>query len=164
MKSTIKTIVYATLLFAFFMSIFFSLITLSLFKGIIKGTLSGILFGIFIGIFMFFQNKKFKRLGLEITNGKEIIYNGPANHFTKSEAAGGWLFLTKDELIFQSHKYNLKPHQTIIKLSDIKELKKKSIAKLIRKGLEIETVDGREEVFVVNNLDEWIRVIEDVKI
>lgn len=103
MKNYIKTLIYAALSFGFFMSIFFSLMFLSPLKGIIQGVLAGISFGILIGIFMFFQSKKFKKIGLEITNGKEIIYDGPANHFIKNEAAGGWLFLTKDELWYFNH-------------------------------------------------------------
>ncbi|WDC85103.1 hypothetical protein PL321_06280 [Caloramator sp. mosi_1] len=74
-------------------------------------------------IFIYIQSKKFKRIASEITRDKKIVYEGPANHFINFESAGGWLFLTENELIFQTHRYNFNCHQITIPLSQIKKQK-----------------------------------------
>ena len=91
--------------------------------GIMMGTISGILFGLLMSIFVFIQKKKFRSIGLEITKGQEILYDGGANHFKGSVGVGGWLILTREAVIVKSHNFNFQNHILKIPLTEIREVK-----------------------------------------
>jgi len=86
---------------------------------------------------------------------------GAANHFKGIEAVGGWLYLTPDEIIFNSHTINIQAHQTVIPLNKVAEVKPVLTLGIIPNGLLIKTKDGIIERFVVFNRKKWINTINN---
>ena len=60
-------------------------------------------------------------MNTEILSGETIIKQGPANLQRGIETVGGFLFLTGQRLIFESHKSNYQTGTTIIDLKDISD-------------------------------------------
>lgn len=131
--------------------------------GIFGGLLAGLLFGIVMSTFVLVQTKKFRKKNKEISNGREIMMDGVANHFKGKESVGGWLILTPDEIIFTSHSFNIQKHKTTIQLKEIADLKAVSNLGIIPNGIKITTTSGNKEKFVVNNRKKWIQKINEVK-
>lgn len=159
MKENLKTFVFTGIPFGIFMGLFFSIFS-NITVGIISTILCGGLFGLIISFFVSIQSKKFKSNLSAITGGKEIIIDGPANHFKGVESVGGWLCLTKDELIFKSHNFNVQNHKTVILLSQITDIKASLTLGIVPNGLMITAKDSVEK-FVVNNRKEWIKKIKE---
>lgn len=160
MKEILKVILYAGVPFGLVMGLFTG-ITNGLSKGILGGIFSGIIFGLVLSLFTQYQRNKFRKNSSEITMGKTILLDGGANHFIGREGVGGWLFLTPDEVIFKSHKFNVQNHKTIIPLSEIAEVKAVATAGFIPNGLHIIDKAGHVERFVVNNRKVWIQKLND---
>lgn len=78
-----------------------------------------------------------------------------ANHFKGAEGVGGWLYLTKDELIFKSHNINIQNHKLAMPLNQIASVKTSFSLGFIPNGLQVVTNDGVEK-FVVFNRKEWV--------
>ncbi|EPY2283681.1 GRAM domain-containing protein [Clostridium sporogenes] len=97
----------------------------------------------------------------EVTNGKNVIMDGGANHFKGAESVGGWLYLTSEELIFKSHAFNVQKHETVIPLNQIVEAKAVSTLGFIPNGLHIIINSGTIEKFVVTNRKTWVKKIND---
>lgn len=160
MKDNLKTFFSTGILFGIIMGVFLGIFN-GVYGGIVGGVITGSIFGLIITLFIQIQKKKFKRIGSEITNGKNIIMDGGANHFKGAEGVGGWLYLTPDEIIFKSHAFNVQAHQTIIPLDKIAEAKAVLTAGFIPNGLLIKTKDGNMERFVVNNRKTWVQKINN---
>jgi hypothetical protein len=92
-----------------------------------------------------------------------MIFQTSANHFKGIEAVGGKLYLTNKNLIFKSHKLNIQNHELIIKLSDIKEIKRFRLMGLTDNGLSIHIHENRKEKFVVEKIEEWLLYLEQTK-
>ena len=84
---------------------------------------------------------------------------GPANHKKGLEYVGGSLLLTSKQLNFKSHNFNLQNHEEKFPLNEIRSIKRCNTLGVVPNGFSIKLVDGREEKFVVNGRDEWIRQI-----
>lgn len=160
MKELFRTFLLSSISFGVIMGMFFSLIFWNLTLGIITGLASGVLFGLTISIFAYIQTSKFKKDSSSITNGAAVIYCGGANHFKGKEAVGGFLYLTKDELIFKSHNLNFQSHETRIEIRHIENIKKVNTLGLIPNGMMIVSNDGICDRFVVNNRKKWLAEIE----
>lgn len=160
MKEYIKCVLQTGVPFGIILGLPMGLVTLDFSIGLIYFLMLGIPFGLLLGTFVFLQTRKFKKISLEITGGKEIVFEGGANHKMGKERVGGWLCLTKDELIFQSHKYNIQKHKTIIPLNEITEIKK-SLTYIVPNGLKIFN-NGNIDKFVVNTRRKWIKQINEV--
>jgi hypothetical protein len=128
--------------------------------GIFVGAFAAVIFGGISSIFVYFQSLKFRKKGSEIVGIKPIINSGGANHFVGSESVGGWLYLTIDELLFQSHRYNIQNHKTAIPLEQIIEIKPSLTKGIVPNGLEITTIGGVER-FVIYKRNEWIQKINE---
>lgn len=159
MKHAVKALIYAGVPFGIFVGLCIGILN-GFDAGVFAGLFSGLLFGLTLSIFAEVQKRKFKKFGLQITNGKKIIMDGGANHFKGVEGVGGWLFLTGDELIFKSHAFNVQRHQIIIPLNEIIEVKAVPTAGIIPNGLLIKTNDSTER-FVVYNRNTWIKKINE---
>lgn len=155
----IKIFLVAGVLFGVFMGLVFGIIS-GLQEGLLSGAISGALFGLFISILLAVQEKKFKTLSREITNGKTIVKEGSANYLKKSERVGGWLVLTSDEIKFMSHSFNVQNSPVEIKLNQIAQVKPVFSLGFIPKGLQIILKDDSIEKFVVNNQKGWIEAIK----
>ncbi len=159
MKEYIKCVMKTGIPFGTILGLPMGLVTMDFTIGLIYFLMLGIPFGLVGGTFIFLQTRKFKKISLEITNGKEIIFEGGANHRKGKESVGGWLCLTKDELIFQSHKLNIQRHKTVIPLNEITEIKT-SLTYIVPNGLQIITSNNVDK-FVVNTRKKWIKEIEE---
>lgn len=159
MKDSIKTFLLAGVPFGITMGLFWGLMN-DFSVGITAGIILGIVFGFLISAFVFFQSKKFKKNSSKIVGDKNIILEGVANHFKGMESVGGWLCLTKDEIVFKSHKLNIQNHQTVISLQQITEVKTSLTLGFVPNGLQIITHNAMEK-FVVNKRREWINKINE---
>lgn len=130
--------------------------------GISAGVISGLAFGLAISIFIQKQTKKFKSMAAEVTNGKEVIMDGGANHFKGAEGVGGWIYLTNEEFIFQSHSFNIQNHKLVIPVENITKVTLATTFGIIKNRLHIEMADGTTEKFVVNESKKWQSKINNV--
>ena len=94
---------------------------------------------------------------------EEIIAGGPVNLFRGIGAVGGKLFLTKEGLVFSSHKFNIQRGQTKILYSAIEKLEPFNYSKIMKfeNGLKVHTKEGKTFKFVVNEREVWIKNIEE---
>jgi hypothetical protein len=128
--------------------------SVGVFCALIVAIASGIAFGLGMGAFMTLQRRRFAPTRPEFA-GEELLHDGPANHFLNGEGVGGWLFLTKERLLFRSHAFNIQCHELSVPLSDIAEIQAVRTAKLFANGLRLVTRDGKEERFVVEAHKTW---------
>ena len=161
MKDNVKIILQAGIPFGIAMGAFYGIITQSAEIGVISATFHGVFFGVSMRLFVFIQSKKLKKYSSEIMGGEEIIKEDGANHLMGKESVGGWLYLTKKELIFQSHNFNIQKHQTVFLLSHITDVKTSLTLGLVPNGLTI-TANGKVEKFVVYRRKEWVQKINEV--
>jgi hypothetical protein len=147
--------------FGLFMGIFWSLQFGSIF-GIVMGSLAGVFFGISMSAFTRYQSKKFQREH-PLAPGEELIKEGGANHFKNIEAVGGWIYLTKKGLLFRPHSINVQREELSIPLQKISEAKPCMTFGIIPNGLEIKTIDGKTERFVVEDRKDWAEKILETK-
>ena len=122
--------------------------------GLVTGAASGLAFGLAMAGFMAIQRRRFSRTRPEF-RGEELLHDGPANHFVNGEGVGGWLFLTRDRLLFRSHQVNIQPHELSVPLADIAEIQPVRTARIFPNGLRLVTRSGREERFVVEAHRRW---------
>ena len=87
------------------------------------------------------------------------IYEGAANHFIGIESVGGKLYLTKEALIFVSHKLNIQTHEMVIPIEEIASYALCNNLGFVPNGLTIYTKSGRSEKFVVNKRKVWVEKI-----
>lgn len=161
MKSFPKTALRAGIAFGIPMGILAGImigIARGLSSGVSLGFLmaggSGLAFGLATAGFMAIQRKHFARARPEFTGG-ELLHDGPANHFLNGEGVGGWLFLTKELLLFRSHEFNIQRHELSVPLSEIAEVQAVRTAKIFSNGLRLVTRSGRDERFVVGAHQRW---------
>ena len=107
-------------------------------------------------LFLQSQSKKLEEMAKDIDD--EILYQGLANHIYNGEATGGYIFITKDRLIFKTHSLNMQNHSIEILLKDITALDKYNNLGFIKNGL-IVTYNNNKDKFVVNDMDKIIKII-----
>lgn len=159
MKDNLKTILLAGIPFGITMGALWGFMT-DFLTGVISGIILGFLFGFFISVFVSIQSKKFKKISSVIVADKDIIMEGAANHIKGVESVGGWLCLTREEMVFKSHNFNVQKHQTVIPLNQITEVTTSLTLSFVPNGLRIITNNSQEK-FVVNRRKDWIRKIGD---
>lgn len=160
MKNYIKNFLLSSLFFGVFVSIIPTLIG-GVAYGVVIGVICGTIFGVLMLIFTLFQAKKYRTKEEEICKGKKIVISGGANYFVGREAVGGWLILTDEELLFESHKLNIQCKKVTILLENILEIKPKLTLKLIPNGVIVTTKDHKVYQFVVNDRKLWIRKVNE---
>ena len=160
MNSFLKTFLRSGIFFGFFMGfVYVYLYNLKL--GIIYGIISGIIFGSFMGFFAKFQSKKFQ-MERPLFDNEKLIKEGPANHLVKMEAVGGWIYLTDKRLFYKSHEVNIQKHELSIPLSEIVAAIKGRTLGIIPNQLKLKLKDGRTEYFVVDNVNDWTKNIQNL--
>ena len=134
--------------------------------------IQSILFSIIIGFgFTYLLNRNSKKIvsffskriiSTDIEK-ENILIEGPANLFRGIEAVGGKLFLTKEGLVFNSHKFNIQRGETKIPYISIKEFTPCYSSKLLKvnNGLKVHTKEGKTYKFVVNEREVWMKNIEE---
>jgi len=104
------------------------------------------------------QKKKFE-MERPTFAGEDLVKEGGANHFKNIEAVGGWIYLTDQRLLFRSHAINVQRHELSIPLQKMREAKPCMTFGIIPNGLEIKTIDGNTEKFVVEDRKNWVKKI-----
>ena len=102
-------------------------------------------------------------MDIELAAGETLIKEGAANHFKGSEAVGGKLYLTNTRLIFKSHAFNVQAHEEAFQLGDITSVLPRKTLGIIPNGMTVTLKDGREEKFVINGRDDWMKQIAGAK-
>jgi GRAM domain len=160
-KSFVKTALFAGVAFGVPMGIFFGVrvgivqgFSAGISFGLVSGAASGLAFGLALAIFMAIQRRRFSRARPEFS-GEQLLHDGPANHFLNGEAVGGWLFLTRERVLFRSHQFNIQPHELSVPLAEIAEVQPVRAAWIFPNGLRLVTRSGREERFVVEAHRKW---------
>lgn len=92
---------------------------------------------------------------------REVIKEGGCNLILGFEGVGGKLFLTKDTLLFYSHRGNfkLKKYVISINLNDILRVEKRLSLGIVPNGIKIIS-NEKDYKLVVNKRKEWIDEIE----
>ena len=161
MKSFVKTALITGVAFGIPMGIFFGVrmgivhgFSAGVSFGLVTGAASGLAFGLAMAGFMAIQRRRFSQARPEF-RGEELLHDGPANHLLNGEGVGGWLFLTRERLLFRSHQFNNQPHELSVPLAEIAAVQPVRTAKIFPNGLRLVTRSGREERFVVEAHRRW---------
>lgn len=115
--------------------------------GIASGLAMGVVFGLAIAGFLHWQSKKAGKLRVEFER-EGVVRDAPAN----IGAAGGWLFLTKERVVWIPHALNVGAKRVEIPLAEI------TAAKPSGRKLEIVT-SARSWTILVRASDDWATAI-----
>jgi hypothetical protein len=157
----LKSMLLTGVPFGLFMGIFWSILN-GWKSGVFMGVFTGVLFGIVMSAFAAYQKKKFQR-ERPLAPDENLVKEGGANHYKKIEAVGGWMYLTNKGLIFRPHSINIQREELSIPLQEISEAKPCMTFGIIPNGLEIKTIDGKTEKFVVEDRKDWAEKILETK-
>ena len=112
--------------------------------------------------------KLFSKIDNESTSFQKIdknsiIYSGLASHYKDGISVGGKLYLSNNQLVFQSNFFSfIKRHESIIDLSEIVAVNFDDSLSLLRNGLSIAT-SKRNEKFIVYKREFWAEQIAKCK-
>jgi hypothetical protein len=121
------------------------------------GIANGVAFGCAMAGFMAWQRKRAAKLRAAY-DAEGLVHDGPANF----GAAGGWLFLTKQRLVFEPHKLNLGlGKRTELAVADIAGVRAGDGA--LANKIAIVTTRNQTVQFVVRDRDEWLAKLPGVK-
>lgn len=115
--------------------------------GIASGILMGIVFGLAIAGFMFWNHSKAGAWRKEF-EPEGLVRDAPAN----LGGAGGWLFLTKQRVVWIPHALNVGAKRLELSLGTI------TGAKPNGRKLDVHTTAG-QKTFLVRESDEWAAAI-----
>ena len=87
---------------------------------------------------------------------EDVIFKSPANAMKKFEGVGGMLYLTKDALIHQPHRFNVQKEETYISLDDIEAIEAKDDYVVLRNKITVFTREGRIYHFRVQMRKDWL--------
>jgi hypothetical protein len=99
-------------------------------------------------------------------SGETPVKDGPANLQRGIETVGGWLYLTNQRLIFESHAFNIQTGRTIILLVNITGTRKcwtkfLNLIPLFPNSVAVATKEGKEYRFVTFDRQTWIDAIDN---
>jgi len=106
---------------------------------------------------MAFNSRKVK-MSNEDVSGKEIVLCIGCHHLKKGEFVTGTLYLLADKLLFQSYGFNIYNHRLEINLRQISKIR----FGLLPYGLNVQTIDGKCERFILWGRKAWKREIEKI--
>ena len=155
-KRLLSTGVRSGVPFGVAMSLLFS-INYGLPGGLIAGVAAGLLFGVALALFTEAQRKK-----LEVTGdyqGEAILHQGPANHWRRGEARGGWLLLTPRRLVFRAHQANVQNEPIELAVADLRGSEPCRTLGVVPNGLRVHLTSGVQERFVVSERASWVAKI-----
>ena len=101
----------------------------------------------------------------ELGIGEVLVKEGRANLQRGLETVGGWLYLTSDRLIFESHRFNVQRGPRCISLRDVVSVRKcwtrfLGLVPVFPNSLCIETAGGDAAQIVVGDRMTWLDAIE----
>lgn len=120
-------------------------------EGVASGLATGALFGVIMAAFMRSQQKRVVILREEFA-AEGLVRDAAAN----IGGTGGWLFLTKQRLVFVAHKYNFGKKRVELALPTIAALREKTG---MVKGIEVGTTDTERHTFTMGDTATWIEAI-----
>ena len=95
-----------------------------------------------------------------LSQGEDILKEGPANLQRGLETVGGRLCLTNQRLIFEAHNYNFQSGATLIPLSTVTGTRKSwtkllNLIPLMPNSLAVATNEGKVYNFVLFERQKW---------
>jgi hypothetical protein len=129
-----------------------------LLPAVLAGVLSGLLFGAALSALRV-SGRLMPDTKPLLSDGEEVVWEGPANHFRGLEAVGGRLVLTNERLLFASHPFNVQTHEWAVSRTDVLDAGPVSTLGVVPNGLLVTTRSGDAERFVVSDREEWTRRI-----
>jgi hypothetical protein len=104
-----------------------------------------------------------------LLSGETLVKDGAANLQRGIETVGGWLYLTNQRLIFESHAFNILTGSTIIPLASITGARKcwtkfLNLIPLFPNSVAIATKEGKEYRFVMFSRQAWIDAIDSQRV
>ena len=98
--------------------------------------------------------------------GETLLEESRANHFLGDEGRGGRLYLTDRRLLFLPHRFNVQLDSVEIALEAVRAVGWRRIlrgAQLMSTTVELETTEGRPEVFVIGEAERVAARIEEAR-
>jgi hypothetical protein len=137
-----------------------TMIISSIVAGLVMGGLSGLLSSWLLARFL---KSKFVADGTKMKPepGETVLFETPANHLKGIKGAGGKLYVTDRRLLFKPHKLNVENHVFELGLTEIKNVSRYKTLGFVDNGLSIATIDNTTERFVVEQVDQWIKHLEE---
>lgn len=117
----------------------------------VSGITGGVLFGLMMAAFMRSQEKRVVIIREEFA-AEGLVLDAAAN----IGGTGGWLFLTKQRLVFVAHKYNFGKKRVELALPTIAALRGNTG---MVKGIEVGTTDTERHTFTLGDQSKWIEAI-----
>jgi hypothetical protein len=90
---------------------------------------------------------------------EKIEFSHAANLFRGIEGVGGQVFLTNKRLIFKGHKFNIQSGQKNFPYEEILSCEPRKTGGLIDNGMRLQTKNGEQHDFVVNERDGFIAML-----
>lgn len=143
MNRFVSTAIRAGVPFGIGMGLFNGLQRHDLVAGAMSGLAMGVAFGLAMAAFLQWQSKKFIAMRSEFSD-EGLLHDGPAT----LRATGGWLFLTKQRLVFVPHKINTSTVRIELPIAGITAVSGN------KRNLELATAKG-SHVFKVDPRDDW---------
>jgi hypothetical protein len=88
-----------------------------------------------------------------------LVYDGPANHTFGVVANGGWLWLTRDRLVFEPHAVNVDRDTWAVPRGRVLEAEPVRTFGLVPNGLRVRLEGGETRTFVVEGRERWLEVL-----
>lgn len=131
------------------------------YHGLILGLFSGLFGGlIFGGILTFMSGILYRQAEVELGEGEEALFKGPANLGRGIKSVGGLLYITDSRLLFSPHHMMQKKEKQLeIPLNDIAEVGKRRTGGIIPNGMFVCTKSGDEYRFAVWERKNLIRLL-----
>lgn len=125
------------------------------------GSLAALFWIVCVGLLMISQKRKARKMCLSIESRTPVLLDGGASHWRGKINDGGWLFLTKEGLLFKPHAVNLSWQDVWIPSEMIVGAHRYNNLGIMPNGLLLELKNGAQEKFVVNWPSEWVRMINN---
>ncbi|HIH98144.1 MAG TPA: hypothetical protein HA346_03955 [Thermoplasmata archaeon] len=131
------------------------------YHGLILGLFSGLFGGlIFGGILTFMSSILYRQAEVELGEGEEALFKGPADLGRGIKSVGGLLYITDSRLLFSPHPMMQKKEKQLeIPLNDIAEVGKRRTGGIIPSGMFVCTKSGDEYRFAVWERKNLIRLL-----
>jgi hypothetical protein len=122
--------------------------------------------GLFIGLIFVVAtrwtvNRELSRIVIQVNDDEKVLKESFANHFEDTKGIRGKLVLTDRKLIFKSmiRNIHIEPVQEVFELDQLEKVSKTKMLKLIPNGLTIRLHNNTTEKFVVEDADEWVKIL-----
>ena len=140
------------------MTVIYSVLSLSIRRGIFLGVGSGLVFATLLIIFMMGVIARRDDLKHRYGIYETALYEGGATYVVdKNTAIGGFLYLFENQLCFLPHIFNIDWQKIMIPYEDMVRIDR---GKKVR-TIVLYTTDGMCREFYVNEAKEWIEIIQE---